>query len=255
MIISDPKEIEKLRQGGKILAEVLNVVAKAVKEGVSALELDKIARQEVRNRNAIASFYGYRAHPEGPAFPASICVSVNDEVVHGIPSGQKILKEGDIVGLDLGILYQGLYTDAAITVPVGRISQRHQKLIETAQKCLDEAIKVTKVGTSTGDIGQAIEKTAKASGFQVVRELVGHGVGGGVHEDPEIPCFGKPKTGAKLKEGAVIAIEPMVNAGDWKVFFGQDGWTIKTADGWPSAHFEHTVLVTSKGCEILTQLV
>jgi methionyl aminopeptidase len=181
-------------------------------------------------------------------------VSINDEVVHGIPRKDKILREGDIVGLDLGMSYQGLFTDAALTVAVGKIDNESKKLIQAAEECLQTAIAEIAPGKSTGDVGFAIESTAKKYGFQVVRELVGHGVGLSVHEDPEVPCFGKPGTGVKLMEGHVIAVEPMVNAGDWKVFFSDDHWTIKTQDAKRSAHIEHTLLVTKHGCEVLTRI-
>lgn len=254
MITQDPKEIEILRQGGKILAEVLDLVSKQVKPGVSAAELDKLAESEINKRGAIPSFKNYSAQIGDPPFPASLCVSVNDEVVHGIPRKDKILKNGDIVGLDLGVQYQGLFTDAAITIPVGKASDKHLKLIKAAKESLQLGLAQIKAGNFTGDVGFAIESTAKKYGFQVVRELVGHGVGRAVHEEPEVPCFGRTKTGTKFAKGMVIAVEPMVNEGNWKVYFTPDSWTIKTEDhGW-SAHVEHTVLVTDEGCDILTIL-
>lgn len=253
MITQDPKEIEILRTGGKILATVLDLVAKQMKPGVSAADLDALAEKEIRARGGEPAFKNYAAEPGDPPFPATLCVSVNDEVVHGIPRKDKILKDGDIVGLDLGVKYQGLFTDAAITVPVGKVSAKHFKLIEAAKESLASGLKQVKAGNFTGDVGQAIEAKCKQYGFQVVRELVGHGVGQAVHEEPEVPCFGKPQTGTKLVSGLVIAVEPMVNEGGWKVYFAPDNWTIKTQDGSWSAHAEHTVLVTADGCEILTQ--
>jgi len=254
MITQDPKEIEILRAGGKILAEVLDLVAKRVKPGVSAFDLDQLAESEIKKRGATPSFKNYAAQAGDPPFPASLCVSVNDEVVHGIPRKEKILHSGDIVGLDLGVEYQGLFTDAAITVPVGEVRPKHLKLIEAAQQSLAAGLDQVKAGNFTGDVGHAIENNAKQYGFQAVRELVGHGVGKAVHEDPEVPCFGKPQTGVKLVLGLVIAVEPMVNEGGWKVYFTNDNWTIKTKDGTWSAHAEHTVLVTQDGCEILTHV-
>ncbi|MBI2356290.1 MAG: type I methionyl aminopeptidase [Candidatus Doudnabacteria bacterium] len=254
MITSDPGEIKLLRTSGKVLAEVLQLVAGKVKPGISAAELDKLARQEILKRGAVPSFKNYKSHPQGTAFPASLCVSINNEVVHGIPREDKIFKEGDIVGLDLGVNFENYFTDAAITVPVGRVEAKYLNLINTARNCLNNALKVVSLGNFIGDIGHAIESTAKQQGFSVVRELVGHGVGKSVHEDPEIPCFGKPKTGPQLVLGMVLAIEPMVNEGGWKVIFDKDGWTVKTADGGYSAHFEHTVIVTDKGCEIFTNI-
>lgn len=234
------------------MAEVLDLVAKKVAVGVSTSELDKFAEGEIQKRGGRPSFKNYKSHAQGPAFPASLCVSVNNEVVHGIPYKEKILKEGDIVGLDLGVEYQGYYTDAAITVPVGKIDSVSKNLIRTTKLALDNALKVAVSGNFIGDIGDAIESTAKQAGFSVVRELVGHGVGKSVHEDPEIPCFGQPKTGQKLVSGMVLAIEPMINQGEWKVVFDQDGWTVKTSDGSRSAHFEHTILIMNQECEILT---
>ncbi|MBI3952358.1 MAG: type I methionyl aminopeptidase [Candidatus Doudnabacteria bacterium] len=254
MITRDPKEIEILRQGGKILASALKKAAAAAKPGISAFELDQIAEKEIRNMGGIPSFKNYRPDSKTPPFPGSLCVSVNEEIVHGVPDESKMLKAGDIVGLDLGVEYRGLFTDAAITVGVGELDENLSKLTSVAKQCLDRAIENVKPGNFISDISWTIQKTAESNGFSVVRELVGHGVGKAIHEDPEIPCFGKPKTGIKIVEGMVLAIEPMVNMGGWKVKF--DGpWSVKTEDGSKSAHFEHTVLVTAKGCEILTNVV
>lgn len=203
---------------------------------------------------ATPSFKNYKSNPSDSPFPASLCVSINNEVVHGIPKKTKILRSGDLVKLDLGVEFRGMYTDAAITVPCGKVEKKLLSLLDTTRLSLDNALKVVKAGNRIGNVGHAIESTAKYYGFQVVRELVGHGVGAAVHEDPEIPCFGLPGTGGTLLEGMVLAIEPMVNMGKWQVVFDKDGWTVKTQDGHPSAHFEHTILVTAKGCEILTQL-
>lgn len=253
MITNNRKEIEILRRGGKILAETLGLASGLIKPGVSAAVLNEAAEKHIKKRGGRPSFKNYSAGGEFPPFPAALCVSVNDEVVHGIPHKNKILREGDIVGLDLGVEYQGLYTDAAITVAVGKIARQDQKLIHAAQDSLNAALAVVKPGAHVGDIGFAIDNRAKQDNFSVVRELVGHGVGKSVHEDPEIPCFGQKNTGPELRVGMVLAIEPMVNAGKWKVSFGEDGWTVKTLDRSRSAHFEHTILVTDGGCEILTQ--
>ncbi len=254
MITKNPKDIEVLRVGGRILATILDILAKHTKPGVSTAELNDLAEREIKNAGATPSFKNYRSHPSDPAFPASLCVSVNDEVVHGMPSKDKIIREGDIVGLDLGIWYKGLCTDSAITVAVGKISAEKRTLITITQQSLQNALDIVKAGVTAGDIGHVIETTAKDAGLEVVRELVGHGVGKAVHEDPELPCFGKPGTGKKLPEGLVCAIEPMVNGGHWKVKIASDNWTIKTYDGSNSAHFEHTILVTKEGCEILTKV-
>lgn len=253
MITTDPQEIALLRTSGKILAETLTLVAAQVTAGVSAWELDRLAEENIVKSGGVPAFKNYRARKGDPAYPASLCVSVNDEVVHGIPTKDKILKEGDIVGLDLGVNYQGYFTDAAITVPVGKVSERNLKLIKSARTALEKALDVTRAGAKTGDLGSQMESEAKSHGFTVVRELVGHGVGKSVHEDPEIPCFGTAGTGTVLRKGLVIAIEPMVNEKDWQVAFAADKWTVLTLDGGRSAHFEHTVLVTEEGCEILTQ--
>ena len=255
MITNDPKEIEILRQSGNILATVLHLVAKEARPGASAFDLDRLAEAEIIKRGGVPAFKNYAAQPGDPPFPATLCVSVNDEVVHGIPTKSKILKDGDIVGLDLGVQYKGLFTDAAITVPVGKVDPAKLKLITVAKESLAAGLAQVKPGNFTGDVGNAIEAVAKQNGFQVVRELVGHGVGKAVHEEPEIPCFGRTKTGTKLVKGMVLAIEPMVNEGGWKIYFADDNWTIKTEDGGWSAHAEHTILVTDSGFEILTNMV
>lgn len=252
MITKDPKEIQLLRESGKLLAQVLQKVASKAGPGVSAYDLDQLAEKEIKGAGATPSFKNYKSHPSDPAYPSSLCVSINDEVVHGLPKKTKILKNGDIVGLDLGVEYRGFFTDAAITIPIGKVDQKLLNLIDVTKLSLENALKIVKPGAFIGNIGHAIDSTAKYYGYQVVRELVGHGVGAGVHEEPEIPCFGQPGTGKQLSEGMVLAIEPMVNLGKWKVIFDRDGFTIKTQDGSPSAHFEHTLLVTKTGCEILT---
>lgn len=252
MIIKNAEQIKKLKAGGKILAEVLNLVAKNAVAGVSAFDLDKLAEKELLARGATPSFKNYQGRPDEPAFPASLCVSVNQEVVHGMPYKNKILKEGDIVGLDLGSKYQGLYTDMAVTVGVGKISAKTQKLLDATQESLNNAIARVSPGATTGDIGFATEFIAKKYGFSVVRELVGHGVGLAVHEDPEVPGFGQKGSGVKLTEGLVIAIEPMLTMGKWKIIIANDNWTVETEDKSLAAHFEHTVLVTKNGYEIIT---
>jgi methionyl aminopeptidase len=254
MITQDPKEISILRDGGKILAEVLALVSDAAKPGISAFELDQLAEREIRKRKAVPSFKNYRSRPSDEPYPASLCVSVDDEVVHGIPAKDKILRPGQIVGLDLGVVYKGLYTDSAITVPIGKIDPSALRLIDATTEALHQALNQAKPGNRIGDISSAIEQSAKKSGFSPVRELVGHGVGRSVHEDPEIPCVGKKGTGPLIKEGMVMAIEPMFNMGDWKIMFDEDGWTVRTADGSLSAHMEHTVIASKEGFEIITRI-
>lgn len=249
MITSNPKEIEKLKTSGKILATVLNMVAKKAVAGVSAAQLNKLAEDEIAKAGGKPSFKGYGK----PAFPAGLCVSINDEVVHGVPAKEKVLKEGDIVGLDLGVDYQGFFTDMAITVPVGKVDTETQKLIDATKESLAAGLAQVKAGQFTGDIGHAMDNVAKKYQFQSVRDLVGHGVGRAVHESPEVPGFGKPKTGTKLVAGMVLAIEPMVNVGSFEIKFMPDKWTVKTEDGSRSAHMEHTIIVTETGFDLITQ--
>jgi len=254
-IIKSAEEIKILRQGGKILASVLNDVAAAAGPGVVAIELDVLAEKLIRRAGGEPSFKNYKTDKNKTPFPASLCVSINNEVVHGIPTKDKILKEGDIVGLDLGMRYKGLYTDMAMTIPIGQISKMAQRLIETTRKSLDVGIGAIKEGAQINDIGFAIQKYVEARGFNVVKKLVGHGVGYRVHEWPEIPNYGMVGASPQLKRGMVLALEPMINNGDSDVVLSEDGWTWKTRDGSLSSHFEHTVVVTKSGAEILTKLL
>lgn len=239
-------EIKKMREGGKIAAAVLEKISNTVKTGVTVKDLDLIAEEKIRKAGAKPSFKGYKG------YPTATCISINDEVVHGIPS-ERVLKNGDIVGIDLGVFYQGFHTDTAITIGIGKISQEAQKLIDITKKSLDSAIKEIKPGKCLGDVQFVIQKTVEEAGFGVIRDLVGHGVGRKLQESPSIPNFGKKGTGLILREGMTLAIEPMVSAGDWHIKVLNDGWTVVTADGSLSAHFEHTIAVTKNGCEILTK--
>ena len=249
--IKTEEEIRLLAEGGKILARVLRDVAVRAVPGVSTFELNELAEKKIHEYGAAASFKGYRG-AKGP-YPAGLCTSINEVIVHGIPKKSDILKVGDIVGLDCGVIYKELFTDAAITVPVGKVNTLALKLMETACRALDAGILAAEAGNTIGDIGHAIQSTVEREGFSVVRELVGHGVGYGVHEDPAVPCFGRPGTGQRLREGMVLAIEPMVNAGDFRAAFDRkDGWTVRTADGSLSAHFEHTIAITREGAVVLT---
>jgi len=253
--IKTPEEITLIREGGKILAQILNELGKAVKPGMKTIELDRLAESLVFKYGAIAAFKNYKPdfnRREQDGYPASVCVSVNEEVVHGIP-GNRVLQEGDIVSLDMGVLYKGYFTDAAITVGVGKISPVAQKIIDVTRRSLDLAIAEVKIGNHLGDIGWAVQSYVEKNGFSVVRDLVGHGVGKFIHEEPEIPNFGRPKTGLELKEGMVLAIEPMVNTGSHKVKALADGWTFVTQDKSLSAHFEHSVAVTKNRAEVLTE--
>ncbi len=257
VIIKTKEEIEILREGGKRLAEILKKIAEKVAPGISTQELNDFAENLIRKGGDEPAFLNYKPEGAPRPYPASLCVSVNNEVVHGIPSKTKILKEGDIVSLDLGIKHRGLFTDSAITVPVGKITRNAQKLLNDTKESLMIGIAEARAGQRVGDIGYAIESflqnknTAKKYG--IVRELSGHGVGRAIHEDPYIPNFGKKGTGEMLREGMVIALEPMVNLGGDDVIFDDDGYTVRTADASISAHFEHTILITDKEAEILTQ--
>lgn len=251
--IKTADEIEKIKKGGKILATILNQVAGAVKPGVTTNDLNKLARELIFRYGATPAFEGYRADRSSGQYPAALCTSVNDEIVHAIPSN-RVLKEGDIIGLDLGIVYEKYFTDMAVTVGVGKISQQATRLIDVTKKSLDLGIKKVKPDHNIGDIGSAIQQYVEANGFSVVRQLVGHGVGRAVHEEPQVPNYGQPRTGEVLKPGMVLAIEPMVNIGNYRIKEGKDGFSFKTTDGNLSAHFEHTVVVMEKGCQIVTKV-
>ena len=244
--IKSPEEIELLRIAGSITGDTHNYLKEFIKPGITTGELDKLAYDYIISRGCTPSFKGY------DGFPGTICVSVNDEVVHGIP-GDRVLEEGDIVSLDIGACYKGYHGDSAWTYPVGKISERCENLLEWTRESLFEGLSVIKDGARVGDIGCAVSKCAKRHNLGVVRELVGHGVGTDVHEEPDVPNYGFAGTGPVLKEGMVIAVEPMLNLGTPKIYILDDDWTIITADGKPSAHFEHTVLVTKDGYEILTK--
>ncbi len=255
VIIKTQEEIEKMREGGKRHARILRELSKLVKPGISSQELENTALELIKKEGGKASFLGYKPWGAKYSFPAALCVSINDEVVHGIPNGNssKILREGDIVSLDLGFTYKGLITDAAITVGVGRINPQAKKLLATTEEAMYAGIKKAKVGNTTGDIGAAVFAVGKKAGFGVVDILSGHGVGRFVHEDPYVPNFGEKGEGEVLKGGMTIAVEPMFNLGTKEIILEKDGYTFRTADKKMSAHFEHTILITEKGAEILTK--
>lgn len=246
MLIKNINEQEIMRQGGAILAKILKSLSEKVEAGVTTGELNHLAEKLIAKESAAPAFNGY----EG--FPASICVSVNEEVVHGIPGKRKI-KTGDLVSLDLGIKYKGFYTDAAITVPVLPISPEAHQLLDVTKKSLDFATKRVKPGVRLGDIQAVIQNIIESAGFSVIRELVGHGIGRELHEEPMIPNFGRRGTGPILKPGMTICLEPMVSAGSPKIKILPDGWTVVTKDKTLAAHFEHTILVTQDGAEVLTR--
>ncbi|KKT96310.1 MAG: Methionine aminopeptidase [Parcubacteria group bacterium GW2011_GWA2_45_15] len=251
--LKNPEEVEILREGGKRLAEILSALVSKVAPGVSALELEEEARRLIKEGGDKPAFLGYRPQGAKRPFPAALCVSINDEIVHGIPNEtEKIIKEGDIVSLDFGILHRGLVTDAAITVPAGSIDEESRKLIETTRTALERGIEAALPGRTIGDIGAAISKVVRPSGFVLADDLVGHGVGYRVHEDPLVPNFGIEGKGEKLVPGLVIALEPMVNVGQSDIRVSSDGYTVRTRDGSRSAHFEHSIAITEKGNIILT---
>lgn len=252
--IKTKEEIEVLREGGKILAKILDEISHHVSPGVTTKGLDTLAESLIISAGGIPSFKGYRVAGAPMPYPGSLCTSVNDEVVHGIPS-DRVLIEGDIIGLDIGMRYKKLFTDMAVTLPVGKVDDKSLELIEITRKSLHWGISAAKPGMHTGDIGFAVQHFVEDHGYGIVRQLIGHGVGYKVHEDPEVPNFGKKNSGLRLFPGMVLAIEPMVTAGDWRVRLGDDGWTWLTEDGARAAHFEHTIVITENGAEVLTEQV
>ncbi|MGH9764171.1 MAG: type I methionyl aminopeptidase [Blastocatellia bacterium] len=248
MVIRKSKaEIEKMLVAGRIVGEVLQELSVTIKPGMTTRELDSIAERRIKAAGAVPTFKGYHG------YPASICTSVNEQVVHGIP-GDRRLREGDIVGIDCGATYKGYVGDAAVTVAVGPVTQELQRLMEATQQSLCAAIQKCQVGSRLGDVGNAVQAYVELLGYSVVRNYCGHGVGRAMHEDPQVPNYGSPGKGKALQEGWVLAIEPMVNIGNYDTKQLQDGWTVVTADGLASAHFEHTVAITDNGPEVLTAL-
>lgn len=250
--IKSKSEIKTMRESGKILASILQLLASKVKPGISGDELEETAEKEVKKYGVIPSFKNYIISRDIIPFPSIICLSINDEIVHGFPFG-KIIKDGDIVSIDSGVKYEGFHSDSSVTVGAGKISEEAQKILDVTKESLYKGIEQVKSGNRVGDIGFAVQEHAEKNGFSVVRDLVGHGVGRSVHEPPDIPNYGNKNSGLKLYQGMAFAIEPMVNEGVYDIKCCDDGWTIKTADGKLSAHFEHTVAVTENGYEILTR--
>lgn len=246
--IKSGREIELMREAGRILAHVHDELGKMLKPGISTLDIDRTGERLIRNFGCVPSFKNYNG------YPASICVSVNDEVVHGIPNKHRILREGDIVSLDAGVIYNGYHSDAARTHAIGQISSEAQQLIRVTKECFFEGIKYARAGNHLNDISSAIEAYAKHFGYGVVRDLVGHGVGKALHEDPEVPNFSQKRKGIRLRPGMTLAIEPMINMGRGDVVWQDDDWTVVTDDGSLSAHYENTVLITEGEPEILSLL-
>ncbi len=247
VILKLPEEIEKARASNRIVAEVLSRLREKVKPGVKTKDLDAFAEEIAEKRGARPAFKGYHGYPH------SLCISINEVVVHGMPS-ERVLMEGDIVGLDFGVCYQGFYGDATITLPVGRVTDRALKLMQVTEQSLYAGIEQAREGNRLGDISAAVQSVAEDAGYSVVRDFVGHGIGKNLHEEPQIPNFGQKGRGIELKKGMILAIEPMVNEGQFKVQILPDGWTVVTKDGSLSAHFEHSVAITENGPDILSKL-
>jgi len=250
--IKSKREIDLIRESSRIVAEVLRLVGVEVKPGVTTLELDRLAEEYIRSFMASPAFKGYGSNQHN-LFPATLCTSVDSEVVHGIP-GKRVLKDGEILSVDVGVKKDGYYGDGAWSFPVGEISEEKERLLRVTEEALYRGIEQAVEGNRVHDISYAVQEHVEANGFSIVRDLVGHGVGKQLHEEPSVPNFGEPGTGVRLKSGMTLAIEPMVNYGTWKVNVLADGWTIVTQDGMPSAHFEHTIAIVNGKPEILTQL-
>ena len=249
--LKSPREIDIMRRANVVVAEVLQALKGRVTPGVTTLELDALAEEITLEKNAIPAFKGYSV--AGRIFPRCLCVSINEEIVHGIPSNRP-LRDGDIVGLDYGVIYDGFYGDSAVTVGVGKISEEAARLMAVTEQALYKGIEQLHAGKRLGDLGFAVQQTAESAGYSVVRAFVGHGIGKKLHEEPPVPNYGEPDRGVRLREGMVLAIEPMVNAGGYEVEIKEDGWTAVTKDGSLAAHFEHSVAVTRNGPVILSKL-
>lgn len=245
--LKSPADLERMRRAGRLAAQVLEAVGRAVAPGVTTKELDRLAEKFIRDAGGVPTFLGYRG------YTATLCASINEEVVHGIPNPKRVLREGDIVGIDVGATLDGFVGDTAATFAVGRITDEAQRLLQTTRESLDQGIAAARVGNRLGDVSAAIQRVAEAKGYSVVRDFVGHGIGRNMHEEPSVPNYGTAGTGLRLEAGLVIALEPMVNMGTWRVQVLKDGWTVVTEDNRLSAHFEHTVAVTDAGPEILTR--
>ena len=246
IVLKSEREITLMRRGGHILADVVSLIREIAKPGMSTLEVDEEVEAFIRKQGALPAFKGYRG------FPATVCISINDEVVHGIPSAHRRMKEGDIVGFDLGCIVDGYYADCAVTLPLGEIPPRVQELLDVTRESLEHAIAECRPGRRLSDVSHAVQSHVEPHGFGVVRTFVGHGIGRALHEEPQVPNFGEPGRGPQLKPGMVLAIEPMVTLGTHEVKILEDGWTAVTRDGSLAAHFEHTVAITDNGPEVLT---
>ena len=247
IVLKSNREIAIMRRAGHILSDVIDMLRATVKPGLSTLEVDEEVETFIRERDAVPAFKGYRG------FPATVCISINEEVVHGIPSAHRRMKEGDIVGFDLGCIVEGYYADCAVTLPLGEIPPRVQELLDVTRESLDKAIAECRPGRRLSDVSHAVQRHIEPHGFGIVRTFVGHGIGRALHEEPQVPNFGDPGRGPQLKPGMVLAIEPMVTMGGHDVRILEDGWTAVTQDGSLAAHFEHTIAITEAGPEVLTR--
>ena len=247
ILLKSARELERMRQAGRILAEVKDRLRALVRAGITTREIDVDVEAFIISRKARSAFKGYRG------FPATVCTSINEEIVHGIPSSKRRLKEGDIIGLDLGCIVDGYYADCAITLPVGPVPARVQELLDVTRESLDKAIVQCRVGNRLGDVSHAVQSHCESHGFSVVRAFVGHGIGKQLHDEPQVPNFGEPGRGPLLKSGMVLAIEPMITMGSWEVRVLEDRWTAVTADGSLAAHFEDTIAITEDGPDVLTR--
>jgi methionyl aminopeptidase len=247
IVLKSPREIGLMRQAGVILVDVMDHLEGIVRAGLSTLEIDEEVETFIRERGAVPAFKGYRG------FPATVCISINDEIVHGIPSAHRRIKEGDIVGLDLGCIVEGYYADCAFTMPIGDVPRNVQQLLDVTRESLNLAIEHCIPGRRLSDVSHAVQQHVEAHGFAVIRAFVGHGIGRALHEEPQVPNFGEPGRGPQLRAGMVLAIEPMVTMGTYEVRILDDGWTAVTRDGSLAAHFEHTVAITDQGPDVLTR--
>ena len=247
MEIKTSRELDRMKQAGKVVAHTLKALRTAIEPGITTADLDFVARSEIARHGAIPSFVGYRG------FPAAVCVSINNEIVHGIP-GDRVINEGDLVSVDVGAIVDGFHGDAAVTVGAGEITEEAQRLIDATRESLDKGIEAAVIGARIGDISHAVQTHGESLGYSVVREYVGHGIGRRMHEEPSVPNYGKPGRGLQLREGMALAIEPMLNIGDWTTSLMNDGWTVITRDGSLSAHFEHSIAITSEGPIVMTTL-
>jgi methionyl aminopeptidase len=253
ILLKTDHELERMREANRIVAVVLDEIAARIRPGVSTLELDEWAEGRIIGLKGLPAFKGYGGHSGGKPFPATLCTSINQQVVHGIPAGTCLLREGDIIGIDVGVIYDGYHGDGARTYAVGSVTPQASELMTTCQKSLQLGIAAARSGNHLGDIAKAIDGCVRAAGFSVVRDLSGHGIGRSLHEDPQILNYYDGRRGARLKSRMTLAIEPMINAGGWEVRTLDDGWTVVTCDNSLSAHYEHTVVLTDNGPEILTR--